>query len=182
MSIASGRAPVDAGAFRAALRHLAGGVAVVTVAGPAGPAGLTVTSLTAASLAPPLLSFYVNHDSRSLPGLRTVDRFAVHLLDAGQHELAALFARQGVDRFAPPTRWRAGPDGVPLLAGVPVWLLCDRREIIPVGDHFLVVGEVVGTEVRAGGEPLLHAHGQFGRSVPLPSLPADLDFDGLAAW
>jgi hypothetical protein len=54
---------VEGGVFREALRHHAGGVAVVTVAGPEGPRGFTATSLTAASLRPPLLSFYVNHDS-----------------------------------------------------------------------------------------------------------------------
>jgi flavin reductase (DIM6/NTAB) family NADH-FMN oxidoreductase RutF len=183
---ATGRAPVDAGTFRAALRHLAGGVAIVTARGPDGPAGLTVTSLTAASLAPPLLSFYVNHDSRSLYGLRAADRFAAHLLAAGQHELAALFARRDADRFAPPTRWRPGPDGVPLLADAPVRLVCARRDVIPVGDHFLLVGEVLDAEVRAGGEPLLYAHGQFGRSVPLPPVPGehpeDLDFDTMVEW
>src|SRR3954447_26818629 len=102
------RTPVDATAFRAALRHLAGGVTVVTATGAGGPLGLTVTSLTAASLRPPLLSFYVDHDSRSLPALRDADRFAVHLLGADQHELACLFAQRGVDRFAPPTRWHVG--------------------------------------------------------------------------
>jgi flavin reductase (DIM6/NTAB) family NADH-FMN oxidoreductase RutF len=182
MSIASGRAPVDAGTFRAALRHLAGGVTVVTANGPDGPTGLTVTSLTAASLTPPLLSFYINHDSRSLPGLRAADRFAVHLLAAEQHELAALFAHRGADRFAPPTRWRPDQDGVPLLADVPVRLVCARRETIPVGDHFLLVGEVIDAEVRAGGEPLLYAHGQFGRSVPLPPVPGELEFDEVVEW
>src|SRR3982750_634913 len=67
---ASERTHVDAAAFRSALRHLAGGVTVVTAAGPDGPVGLTVTSLTAASLVPPLVSFYVDRDSGSLPAPR----------------------------------------------------------------------------------------------------------------
>jgi flavin reductase (DIM6/NTAB) family NADH-FMN oxidoreductase RutF len=174
---ATGRAPVDAGAFRAALRHLAGGVTIVTAHGPAGPTGLTVTSLTAASLTPPLLSFYANHESRTLSGLRAADRFGVHLLSADQYELAALFARRDADRFAAPTRWTAGPGGVPLLADAPVRLVCTRREVVPIGDHFLVVGEVIDADVRPGGEPLLYAHGQFGGWVPLPPVDGRLDFD-----
>jgi|1186.fasta_scaffold112772_2 flavin reductase (DIM6/NTAB) family NADH-FMN oxidoreductase RutF len=171
---ASERTHVDAAAFRSALRHLAGGVSVVTAAGPHGPVGLTVTSLTAASLDPPLLSFYVDRESRSLPGLRAADHFAVHLLTADQHELAALFARRGADRFAAPTRWQRGPAGVPLLVDAPVHLVCAREQVVSVGDHFLVVGSVLGTSVADRGEPLLYAHGEFGRLIPIPDTAGEL--------
>jgi flavin reductase (DIM6/NTAB) family NADH-FMN oxidoreductase RutF len=168
---------VAADVFREALRHHGGGVAVVTVAGQDGPRGFTVTSLTAASLRPPMLSFYVNHDSRSWPALKAADHLGVHLLGAAHRDLAALFARRGADRFAPPTRWRSGPGGVPLLADATIRMICARREVVPVGDHFLVVGEVLGVERNgAGGDPLLYAHGEFGRWVPLgeaPGLPID---------
>jgi flavin reductase (DIM6/NTAB) family NADH-FMN oxidoreductase RutF len=165
-------AGVDAGAFRAAMRHHAGGVAVVTVAGADGPMGFTVTSLTAASLHPPLLSFFVNHDSRSWPALKSADHVGVHLLGAAHRDLAALFARRGADRFAGPTRWAWGPRDVPLLADATVRIVCARREIVPVGDHFLVVGEVIGVESTGpGGDPLLYAHGEFGRWVPIGAAP-----------
>nr|WP_240940067.1 flavin reductase family protein [Planosporangium flavigriseum] len=169
------------------MRHHGGGVAVVTVAGPEGPRGFTVTSLTAASLRPPLLSFYVNHDSRSLPVLRTADHVGVHLLGAAHRDLGALFARRGADRFAPPTRWRSGPGGVPLLEDVTIRMICARREVVQVGDHFLVVGEVLATERNgAGGDPLLYAHGEFGRWVPIGEAPGtamdDLDLADLVEW
>ncbi|GAA1787539.1 flavin reductase family protein [Planosporangium flavigriseum] len=179
--------PIAGEEFRAALRHHGGGVAVVTVAGPEGPRGFTVTSLTAASLRPPLLSFYVNHDSRSLPVLRTADHVGVHLLGAAHRDLGALFARRGADRFAPPTRWRSGPGGVPLLEDVTIRMICARREVVQVGDHFLVVGEVLATERNgAGGDPLLYAHGEFGRWVPIGEAPGtamdDLDLADLVEW
>jgi flavin reductase (DIM6/NTAB) family NADH-FMN oxidoreductase RutF len=178
---------VDGALFREALRHHGGGVAVVTVAGAEGPKGFTVTSLTAASLHPPLLSFYVNHDSRSWPALKAADHIGVHLLGAGHRDLAALFARRGADRFAPPTRWRSGPGGVPLLADATIRIVCARREIVPVGDHFLVVGEVLGVERNGpGGDPLLYAHGEFGRWMPIgeaPGTPIDeLDLADRVEW
>jgi flavin reductase (DIM6/NTAB) family NADH-FMN oxidoreductase RutF len=172
----------DTEAFRAAMRHHAGGVAVVTVAGPDGPMGFTVTSLTAASLHPPLLSFYVNHDSRSWPAVKAADYVGVHLLGAAHHDLGSRFARRGADRFAPPTRWLRGPGGVPLLVDATVRIVCAKREIMPVGDHFLVVGEVLAAEnVSRGGDPLMYAHGEYGRWLPLgaaPGTPIDeLDLD-----
>ncbi|NJC70305.1 flavin reductase family protein [Planosporangium thailandense] len=180
-------AAVEGAAFRAALRHHAGGVAVVTVAGPEGPRGFTVTSLTAASLHPPLLSFYLNADSGSWPAIRAADYVGVHLLGAAHRELAALFARPGVDKFAPPTRWRPGRGGVPLLADATVRMVCARREAVPVGDHFIVLGEVVDVEHNGpGGDPLLYAHGEFGRWVPIgdaPGMPIDeLGLADLAEW
>jgi flavin reductase (DIM6/NTAB) family NADH-FMN oxidoreductase RutF len=163
---------VDAEAFRAAMRHHAGGVAVVTVAGSDGPMGFTVTSLTAASLHPPLVSFYVAHDSRSWPALKAADHLGVHLLGAAHRDLGALFARRGADRFAPPTRWTRGPGGVPLLADATVRIVCAKREIMPVGDHSLIVGEVIAAEsTRPGGDPLMYAHGEFGRWMPLGAAP-----------
>jgi flavin reductase (DIM6/NTAB) family NADH-FMN oxidoreductase RutF len=38
--------------------------------------------------------------------------------------------------------------------------VCARREIVPVGDRSLVVGEVTAVEnAGAGGDPLMYAHG-----------------------
>jgi flavin reductase (DIM6/NTAB) family NADH-FMN oxidoreductase RutF len=166
-------AGLDAGAFRAAMRHHAGGVAVVTVAGPDGPLGFTVTSLTAASLRPPLVSFYVGDDSRSWPALKTADHVGVHLLGAAHRDLGARFSRPGADRFGPPTRWVRGSGGVPLLLDVTVRIVCAKREIVPVGDHFLVVGEVTSVEsLRPGQDPLMYAHGEFGRWAPLGAAPS----------
>lgn len=178
---------LDGAVFRAALRHHAGGVAVVTVTGPDGPRGCTVTSLTAASLRPPLLSFYLNGDSGSWPAMQAAEYIGVHLLGAAHRDLAALFARPRVDKFAAPTRWQPGPGGVPLLTDATIRMVCTRRTAVPVGDHYLVVGEVVGVEHNgAGGDPLLYAHGEFGRWVPIgdaPGMPIDeLGLADLAEW
>ena len=159
--------PVDEDTYRLAMRHHPGGVAVVTGAGPHGPIGLTVTSLTAASLDPPLVSFYLGVRSRSLPTLRSARYFGVNLLGADEHELAARFARRGVDRFAPPTRWRPGPHAVQMLDGATLRMVCGLADVRPVGDHYLLVGAVHAVEPGAPGEPLLYAHGEYGRLVPV---------------
>src|SRR3954471_15497917 len=112
---------VDAGRFRRVLGRHAAGVVVVT--GP-GPTGLTATSLTSVSLDPPLVSFCVDRSSTTWPDLRTAEVFAVNVLGGDQAAIATRFARRGVDRFGPPTRWRPGPYGVPILAGITAHLLC----------------------------------------------------------
>ena len=151
---------VGADAFRQALSRHPAGVAVVTLRG---PAGLTVSSFSSASLDPPLVSFYLGHGSSSWPLVRAAAYFAVNLLGAGQQETAARFARQGADRFGPPTRWEPGPEGLPLLAGATTQLICATHALIAVGDHELVVGQVTRTVIGACAPPLLHHQGRFTR-------------------
>ncbi|MCA1220896.1 flavin reductase family protein [Streptomyces sp. 8L] len=61
----------------------------------------------------------------------------VHLLGPGQRPLAELFGgRTGddTDKFAQ-ARWSAGPEGVPLLAGVPAWYVGRIEGRTDGGDH-----------------------------------------------
>lgn len=148
--------------FRRAMGAHAAGVVVVTVRGPQGPAGMTVTSFTSVSVRPPLASFYIADSSGTWPAVRDSDAFAVNILAADQHELATRFAARGGDRFAPPTRWSAGPLGMPLLEGTLGHVACLRHDVHAVGDHWLVVGRVVDEVIRGGRSPLLYHRGRYG--------------------
>lgn len=170
--------------FRRALAEHAAGVVVVTARPDGVPVGLTATSFTSVSLAPPLVSFYVAESSSTWPDLRRAAVFAVNVLGGHQADVAAHFARKGVDRFGHPTRWAPGPSGVPLIEGASARLVCRPYRIDAVGDHFLVVGLVVAAETAAaeagideehgerhgdmhsGVRPLLYHRGGFGRFLP----------------
>jgi flavin reductase (DIM6/NTAB) family NADH-FMN oxidoreductase RutF len=159
---------VDNEGFRRALAVHAAGVVVVTAQTEGVPVGLTATSFSSVSLNPPLVSFYVDQSSTTWPWLRQAGTFAVNVLAGDQAELASRFARKGVDRFAEPTRWVPGPEGVPLLGGVSAHLVCAPHTTVEIGDHILVVGLVTGTGIGAAGRPLLYHQGRFGRFTPHP--------------
>ncbi|WP_030371344.1 flavin reductase family protein [Streptomyces rimosus] len=166
--------PTDLGTPRAAtpdllrsvFRQHAAGVAVITAPGPR-PAGFTATSLTSVAADPPLLSFGISTGSSCWPAVSEAGHIGVHILGEHQQELATTFARSGADRFAPPTSWRPGPHGVPLLDGVLAWLVCKVVARVPAGDHRIVLGQVVegdpegytGTAGRS--RPLLYHEGRF---------------------
>lgn len=154
---------VDPDTFRRALGMHAAGVVVVTAGAGDTPVGVTATSFTSVSLDPPLVSFYINALSGSWPGIRDSAVFAVNLLSEEQRDLAVRFATRGVDRFAPPTRWRRGPAELPLIEGAAGHVLCRRHDILAVGDHWLVVGRVTGATVRDGARPLVYHRGRYGR-------------------
>lgn len=159
---------VDAARFRKALSVHASGVVVITAQSDGVPVGLTATSFSSVSLEPPLVSFYVDRSSTTWPRLSAADHFAVNILASDQADLAARFARKGIDRFAEPTRWRPGPLGAPLLQDVSAHLICLPYERADVGDHVLVVGLVAEAGVHRPGRPLLYHQGRFGRFLAHP--------------
>ncbi|MFF7635726.1 flavin reductase family protein [Kitasatospora sp. NPDC008050] len=145
--------------LRQVLRSHAAGVAVLTALGPDGPTGVTITSFTSISAEPALVSFALAETSSTWARLRDCEWFGIQVLSADQSELAERFASRGTDRFAPPTRWSAGPRGVPLLADCLAWLVCSRHAQFQLGDHHLVVGAV---EYALAGDPgagLVHLQG-----------------------
>ncbi|MFE4537372.1 flavin reductase family protein [Streptomyces scopuliridis] len=146
--------------LRSVFRQHAAGVAVITAQGE-GPVGFTATSLNSASAEPPLVSFGVGTSSSSWPVLAEAAHVGVHILGEHQKDLAATFARSGADRFAPPTSWRPGPEGVPVLDGVLAWLVCRVIARVPAGDHRLVIAQAVVGDPAGGGRPLLYHQGRF---------------------
>lgn len=155
--------------FRMAMRHLAGAVCVVTTADRSGKRfGLTVTSVTSVSLDPPLVLTCVDARSRSLAPLRASGQFAIHLLSEDQEELARQFAGPSPDRFAG-IAYQTSPGGAALLDGVIASLECVVHQIVPAGDHMVVIGRVV----------CVHP-GETGESGPFPLLYVDRRYAGIA--
>ncbi|MEV6652486.1 flavin reductase family protein [Streptomyces sp. NPDC051219] len=146
--------------LRSVFRQHAAGVAVITAAGE-NPAGFTATSLNSVAAEPPLISFGVGTGSSSWPVLAQAEHIGVHILGEHQQELAATFARSGADRFAPPTEWRTGPEGVPVLEGVLAWLVCRVVARVPAADHRIVVAQAVVGDPEGAGRPLLYHQGRF---------------------
>lgn len=147
--------------LRSAFRRHAAGVAVITARGDAGPVGFTATSLTSVSAEPPLLSFGIGTGSSSWPAVSEAEYVGVHLLGDHQEDLAATFARSGADRFAAPTAWREGPEGVPVLDGVLSWLVCRVAGRVPAGDHRIVLAEVLLGDLTGAGSPLVYHQGRY---------------------
>ncbi|OAA23386.1 conserved protein of DIM6/NTAB family [Frankia sp. EI5c] len=157
--------PTPDGLRRAFRRHAAG-VTIVTMAGPRGPVGFTATSVASLSEQPPLVSLALSTTSSLAPVLTGAATLLVHLLSAGQHELAARFARPGADRFAAPTRWRALPGGEPLLLDAAVWMRCRIRRRTVEGDHHLVIAEILESHAERAEAPLVYHDGAYGTLQP----------------
>jgi flavin reductase (DIM6/NTAB) family NADH-FMN oxidoreductase RutF len=147
--------------FKQIFRNHPAGVVVVTVDAGRGPAGFTATSLTSLSLTPPLVSFGIGAASSSWPHVEQTRSAVVNFLGAEQADVARRFATSGIDRFAEPTRWRRLPGGEPVLDGVTGWLRVGVRQIVPAGDHRIVVAAVEESWLDEGRSPLVFHDGTY---------------------
>jgi flavin reductase (DIM6/NTAB) family NADH-FMN oxidoreductase RutF len=145
--------------LRRLLRRQAATVTVVTATDGGRPVGFTATSFTSVSMHPPLVSFCVSRRSSFWLVLQATEHVAVHLLDAGQAELARTFATRGIDRFAA-VGWLPGPCGVPLLKRTLGWLVGRIAARVIAGDHAIVLAEPVTIGWVEGSPPLYH-NGQY---------------------
>ncbi|MFD5325450.1 flavin reductase family protein [Streptomyces sp. NPDC127092] len=146
--------------LRSVFRQHAAGVAVITAHGDR-PVGFTATSLNSVAAEPPLISFGVGTGSSSWPVVAEAEHSGFHIRDKSKEKRAATFARSGADRFAAPTRWSRGPEGVPVLDGVLAWLVCRVVARVPAGDHRIVIAEAVAGDPDGVGRPLLYHQGRF---------------------
>lgn len=159
-------AQAEAPSFRAALRHLAGGVSVITTGQGADRTGLTVTSLASLSAEPPTVMFGLNLGSSSFPVLARHRSFGVNFLNATQKQIADRFAGRGGEkgeaRYAG-AGWTQGVTGAPLLEGALAALDCEVEELIERHSHAIVIGRV--REVRLGGDDaaLVYWRGDYER-------------------
>ncbi|HST82152.1 MAG TPA: flavin reductase family protein [Kineosporiaceae bacterium] len=170
--------------LRRIFRRHAAAVAVVTTTHRGAPVGLLVTSLASVSATPPLVSFNVARSSSSWPALAQAEHIGVHVLEAGQEELAVRFASKGADRFAAPTTWWSGPHRTPVIHGAAAWAVAEVEQQVPAGDHVIVVARLLWANARDEADPLVHHDGQYrqvsGAAVP-PENPVGSRFSVIRA-
>lgn len=136
---------VPAHSFRGAMRHLVGGVSIITVGRGKDISGMTVTSVSSLSVEPPTLIVSINRQSSSWPLLKRYGAFGLNILAADQIDIAEKFSGmgglKGAERFSP-EQWATGSSGVPLLAGALASFDCEVEDIVERHSHALIIGRV----------------------------------------
>jgi flavin reductase (DIM6/NTAB) family NADH-FMN oxidoreductase RutF len=145
---------LDERSVRAAFGSFATGVAFVTATVDGAPLGLIVSTFTAVSLDPPLVSFCPARDSFTWRRMRQAGGFTVHVLGARHAAFARRAAEPGADRFAEPVH-----DPLAVIE-------CDLQAEHAAGDHSIVVGRVRALHVSSPRHPLVYFDGGFGAFHP----------------
>jgi flavin reductase (DIM6/NTAB) family NADH-FMN oxidoreductase RutF len=157
----SGVSPDD---FRGAMRHLVGGVSVITAGRGDDITGMTVTSVSSLSVDPPTLIVSINRASSTWPLLKRHGFFGVNILTSDQTDIAERFSGKdglkGRDRFAG-GEWVMRASSAPLLVGALAAVDCEVEEVIERHSHAIVIGRVRDLLLSKRGSALGYWHGSY---------------------
>lgn len=151
-------------AFKESMARVSSSVAVITTMTDTGPHGTTVSAFMSLSVAPPMVVVALNDGSTLLDLIGSTRLLGVNVLSREQSGIARNFARRDDERFAV-VPWRLD-HGAPRLANASSWLACEVADLVPGGDHVLVLAAVRFAEA-ADSRPLTYHARSFGTHVPL---------------
>jgi len=152
--------PVSPEAMRLVMSYYPTGVAIITSVAEGQPVGFVVGSFTSISLDPALVGFFVTLTSSTFTLIKEAGVFCCNVLSSDHGALSAKFSSKSTDRFEG-VDWRPGPTSSPILKEAVAWLDCTLYDIHQVGDHYLVVGEVVDLRAARNVTPLLFHRGSY---------------------
>ncbi|QRP42835.1 flavin reductase family protein [Amycolatopsis sp. FDAARGOS 1241] len=150
--------------FKAAMGSVCTPVAVVTVFDGERPHGTTVSAFSSLSLTPPMVLVALDENSDLLKVLRTSSRFGVNILSHDQDGLAGRFATKGGDKFDG-VGWTTRA-GAPHVLESACWFSCEVAQLVPGGDHTIVLGSVLETDF-VDHAPLTYYRRSFGTHAAL---------------
>jgi len=153
--------PPDSRRFRDTMGLFATGVAVVVARADQEVLGMTVNAVSSVSLDPMLVMFCPGKRSRLAKHIANLSGFSINILRHDQQALSTYFAGGWKDPTPPP--FRLVPSKcAPRLEGSLASVDCEPHQVIEVGDHWIVIGQVV--ELHTGvrpHSPLLFVGGRY---------------------
>jgi flavin reductase (DIM6/NTAB) family NADH-FMN oxidoreductase RutF len=155
-------------AARQALRQIAAAVTVLTISRDGLTHGTTVSAMSTMSRRPLVLGVCLRPTSKFAAMIQPGGLFSVNVLTAGQQVVARRFADRsrpmGDAQFAGLERTVDELTGAPLISGCLAYLACRATDRHRVGDHDLLLAEVVrGTP--GSGTPLVSFSGRLETSM-----------------
>jgi flavin reductase (DIM6/NTAB) family NADH-FMN oxidoreductase RutF len=144
----------DAGQLRAAYSCFPTGVVAICGERKGAPIGLVASSFTTVSLDPPLVSFCVQHTSETWPLLAELPRLGLSVLGAAHEAACRQLASKRGDRFVG-LGTTTTDGGAVFIADAAAHLECSVFDVLPGGDHEIVLLEIVALSARPTVAPLV---------------------------
>ena len=153
--------------FRTALSAFSTGVTIVTAFDheKSECVGMTASSFNSVSIEPPLILWSVTKAANSAPVFKDAEYFAVHVLAFDQVELSNRFATRGEDKFGKSPH-KIDKNNVPILDGTASRFDCKQWAVYEGGDHWIIVGEVIGFETQSK-DGLVFSGGSYATASPM---------------
>jgi flavin reductase (DIM6/NTAB) family NADH-FMN oxidoreductase RutF len=147
---------MNADARKQTLRSLSNGMYIVTSSAGGRHGAATITWLSQASFAPPLVMAAIRPESTLFQCLSESGVAAIHVLDESQQDIAFRFFRHTnvVDDTINGEPFTAGTTRAPILTNAAAYVECLVRQMVRMGDHAVVIFEVIEAGCRRPLQPL----------------------------
>jgi flavin reductase (DIM6/NTAB) family NADH-FMN oxidoreductase RutF len=124
--------------------------------------GLAASTFVPVSLDPPLVSFCVQNTSETWPKLKGLPALGISVLGEAHDEAARTLAAKTGDRFAG-LETVSRESGAVFISGTSVWLESAIEQLVPAGDHTIVILRVSDITVHADVPPIVFHRSTFRR-------------------
>ena len=148
--------------LREAFSHFPSGVVAIAAAVAGIRHGLAASTFVPVSLDPPLVSFCVQNTSTTWPKLKDLPMLGISVLGESHDDAARTLAAKTGDRFAG-LETVSNDSGAVFIKGTALWLESAIEQLIPAGDHTIVVLRVTEVTVDAEVAPIVFHRSAFRR-------------------
>ncbi len=157
----SGYSSLTPSELREAFGHFPSGVIAIAAEVEGSRVGLAASTFVPVSLDPPLVSFCVQNTSTTWPRLREVPVLGISVLGESHDAAARTLAAKTGDRFAGLGTVSRG--GAVFVEGTSVWLESTIEQLVPAGDHTIVILRVTDITVHEDVAPIVFHRSAFRR-------------------
>ena len=150
-------------------RQFATNVGLITTEGPLGPNIMTAEWTHHISYAPSLIAICIDPSDATTANIHAAKEFGVSLASEEQRvfcSVAGGHSGREVDKIAALTElgatfYSARHINVMMVANAAMNAECRLREIIPLGDHLMFIGDVIDIAGNSAVRPLVYHQGQY---------------------
>jgi len=136
------------------------GVALVTTLDQGQPKAMTINSFASVSLEPALVLWSLDNDSHRYELFLNAEQFAINVLAADQDALSNACARMD-DLTQSGAKWTNGENGAPLIEGAVARFECERHQVVPAGDHQIILGRVTRFDLPRDTQSLVFVRSEY---------------------
>jgi flavin reductase (DIM6/NTAB) family NADH-FMN oxidoreductase RutF len=148
--------------LREAFGHFPSGVIAIAAEVEGIRVGLAASTFVPVSLDPPLVSFCVQNTSTTWPKLKALPALGISVLGESHDAAVKTLAAKTGDRFAG-LETVSRVSGAVFIEGTSVWLESAIEQLIPAGDHTIVILRVSEITVHPEVPPIVFHRSTFRR-------------------
>ncbi len=144
--------------FSKPLEQMRSGIYIVTSAYKNQPAGCTCVWVSRVSFDPPLLAVNLDPSRHTFAAIKQGKRFCINIMGESGLKLSHHFgftSGHDIKKFAN-VDYRRSESGSPILADAISYLDCELDQVVSLGDHMMVLGNLVDAAVQRDEPPLVY--------------------------